>query len=956
MNLKPVNSVILIALTLLGTTLILAGYIPTIPPIKPVTPIAPDVYAAPPFNSATVGIFSESKRSNAVIDPTILGGQTFTVDVNVTDAAQIKTFDVNLTFTSASIVYSSSSLVGGIFSSASLGFNQTATCKTGTFCQATGNPNWYRLSALLSGTVNGNGVIFRVTFITVASGVASVIHFDSTTKLILGGTRVSENFVDGYFDSRSSPSNFGISQSPASVTAVRPVSGPSSAGGATVMISSPANVGPITYSPLSLPLYTVYSNGTNPCSAACTSTLTIWVNGGPKGGAGETVIYDSNGDGRYSTGKFYNDTVILLDPRVVLPLNNTVLSSDPKIKFIGAGSSWVPGNTVVYDTNGNGLYDAGEPVIVGSQPRLGQPLKSDPKLKYWDSEVPANGVWDSGTTPSGTYFIPIVGSTTSTNGVSGSVVRVTWLTLIVQPPPSPVFTVAASPASSNQQAGNYSLFTITVSLTSGSNDTIGLTSNCLLKFAAKNSFAHGQGCDLKSQQGKFPLTTTMNVSSNAAYSQAGTQPWVFKFNVTATTLGTYSEVLATKNATITINLLKTHDLAASTVSNTLGRSFGYVGISLPTANQLQENVTVKNLGTVTETFTVNATAKVALTPNTNLRWVDSGGNVSRAYVSGEPVILDVDGNGAYGFGKYDSHILFSGPGTTWVAGNAVVYDADSDGIYMTGRFLPINDTIISGTIANNTALKIDLKLTLVDCASTGTPAVCDNNGAWESGEAVFYDTNGNGVFDTGETVIAGTAPGTEPVIVMTAPALGTALSNTLPSGQPLYLSFVDTNYNGVLCITACSPGDAIVYDAKGLGVFENGDPVARPTTPSAGFLLGTTTITLAAGAQQIVSIKYDPGSLPQGRYILAGAAMPVPGEFDFSNNQVRVVPFTQKLKGDISGHCTVDIADLSAVGASFGSTKGGTAYKAAADLFNVGVVDIAALSLIGSQFHATCAA
>jgi len=79
MNLKSINSVMLITLSLLGTTLMLAGYIPNIPPL------VPEVRAAPPNNPATLGLFSESKRSNAVVDTTIGSGGTFTIDVNVTD-------------------------------------------------------------------------------------------------------------------------------------------------------------------------------------------------------------------------------------------------------------------------------------------------------------------------------------------------------------------------------------------------------------------------------------------------------------------------------------------------------------------------------------------------------------------------------------------------------------------------------------------------------------------------------------------------------------------------------------------------------------------------------------------------------------------------------------------------------------------------------------------------------
>ncbi len=60
---------------------------------------------------------------------------------------------------------------------------------------------------------------------------------------------------------------------------------------------------------------------------------------------------------------------------------------------------WTPGYPVVYDANGNGMYDTGETVIGCSfqyatcnAPPIGQTLSTDPNLKYVDSNH--NGIWN----------------------------------------------------------------------------------------------------------------------------------------------------------------------------------------------------------------------------------------------------------------------------------------------------------------------------------------------------------------------------------------------------------------------------------------------------------------------------------------------------------------------------------------------------------------------------------
>jgi PKD repeat protein len=56
-----------------------------------------------------------------------------------------------------------------------------------------------------------------------------------------------------------------------------------------------------------------------------------------------------------------------------------------------------PFESLIYDTNGNSLYDSGEFAIVGPIPLLGAPLTDDAKIRYRDSTAPS-GEWNAGDT------------------------------------------------------------------------------------------------------------------------------------------------------------------------------------------------------------------------------------------------------------------------------------------------------------------------------------------------------------------------------------------------------------------------------------------------------------------------------------------------------------------------------------------------------------------------------
>ncbi|TMI12587.1 hypothetical protein E6H35_09275 [Candidatus Bathyarchaeota archaeon] len=99
---------------------------------------------------------------------------------------------------------------------------------------------------------------------------------------------------------------------------------------------------------------------------------------------GETIVYDNDSNGMYSTP----DRVIYAAGNNIPPLG-TLLSSDSNLKYVDSdgNSRWDPGETVVYDSNSNGQYDAGDAIAQSgtSNISLGSTLSSDPKINYVES-------------------------------------------------------------------------------------------------------------------------------------------------------------------------------------------------------------------------------------------------------------------------------------------------------------------------------------------------------------------------------------------------------------------------------------------------------------------------------------------------------------------------------------------------------------------------------------------
>ena len=90
-----------------------------------------------------------------------------------------------------------------------------------------------------------------------------------------------------------------------------------------------------------------------------------------------------------------------------IPCNGFSLKSDSHIKFVdsppaatpNAPGTWAPGKAVVYDIDGDGVYNAEgtptDPVISGVGIPSGVNLSIDSKLRFVD-DFPANSIWNSG--------------------------------------------------------------------------------------------------------------------------------------------------------------------------------------------------------------------------------------------------------------------------------------------------------------------------------------------------------------------------------------------------------------------------------------------------------------------------------------------------------------------------------------------------------------------------------
>jgi hypothetical protein len=529
------------------------------------------------------------------------------------------------------------------------------------------------------------------------------------------------------------------------------------------------------------------------------------INGNNNWDPGEAVVYASNA---------INNNVYIVGESVIAgtPLvSGTAIVSDSHVKFVGLGTSWISGNSVVYDsnldgsysasvdshikyfdTNGNnhwdplepvvndinlnGIYDSGEPVLYGAAPSVGATLKSDPNLKFVDAN--RNGVWDSG---------EAIVYDSNANGLLDA--------------GEPVIVTANPPI------------------------LAGLSSDTKVKYVDSNS------------------NNVWNPGETVVYDTISKG----FFNATVDTHIKYFDA----------NGNGIYDTGDSVVYDSNGNGI------YDTGEKVIAGPTPPTDGSATLTFDQHFHF---VDTNLDGRWdigetVVYDTNLDHVYETGELVVAGTaPTNGTFltepiiagarptvGTAlKTDSKLKYleTTGNVVWNPGEAVVYDTNSNNLYDTGEPVItgtspqvgtlLSEPLIAGTIPTiGTLLKSDSKLKFIDAAGTGL---------WNPGETVVYDNNGNGSYDQGESVLADGAPGSgvwkpgevvvydsnnnslynsgEPVAAGTAPLNKTAIR------RDTLVKYVDANANG-----HWDPGETVAYDTNNNNVYDPGDSTIAGSGP-----------------------------------------------------------------------------------------------------------------------------
>jgi len=577
---------------------------------------------------------------------------------------------------------------------------------------------------------------------------------------------------------------------------------------------------------------------------------------------GESIIYKGNSAiGNFTgTGRCIGNTPPAIDCVVVGPVPglNVIPRIDTRIKFVDLNPDgvWEPGETLVYDTNNNGLYDTSEQAIA--------PLTLDTKVKFigpGTSWAPGNTVvYDCCPKPSGNNFYDGKIKFVDTNG-NGR-----W---------DPGETVVYD----SNLDGYYTLTDLPI-------------------FEAIPCEKDPDHCDLLQPLKNDPGLKFVDVNGNQLWDQG--EPVVYDFTSTVSGYnlnGKYDGLLKFVDA----NLNGVWDPGETVVYDT-DTSGGVVGAY--NTGRYHNDTLVSGLAPANNTALVvdprikfndsngnavwDTTEPVVYDTNNNNLYdvaepviagagppVSAGittglGETIVAYGSpsllsslktdslikyldynnngvwdpGEPVYRDLNGNNVYDQGepiisgtaptlRNDPKIKFSDTNgdNLWTVTEPVIYDFNGDNKYTAGRYY--NDTLIAGVApANNTIVKVDSKIRYLDS---------NFDSVWTAGESVVYDANNNSLYDNGESVILGPAP-------------------SLQSSSKI--KYVDSNNNNVW-----DSAEAVVYDANNDGLFNVGEYVIRGTIPQAGTALSTSL----------------------GETWIAGSPAPVPGTLLKSDPKLKIV-------------------------------------------------------------------
>jgi len=532
-------------------------------------------------------------------------------------------------------------------------------------------------------------------------------------------------------------------------------------------------------------------------------------------------------------------TTLVTDPNIrffdASPAPGTHLANDTRVKFIDSNHDghWDIGKTVVYDTNNNGVYDYGEPMIGGTSPIVGQTLTYDPKIKLVDTNL--DGVWDPGETvvyetngfTSYALGDPVIGGVPPT--VGGGLAY-----------DSKVKYVGSS---SNWILGNSVIY--------DSNNSGQYLNNTdiHIKYVDSASLGHWIAGD----------SVVYDVSLSGTYAAGD-----IVLNGTTPAVGT---------------LLKFDKLVKFLDPNRNGYWVQGDAVVYDTNND--------NLFESGEPIIVKSSPPIGTPLNADPRisYVDSGS--LGHWVPGDTVIYDSNSNGTFD-ASIDPHVMYydANANGRWDQGETAVYDPDKDGIYN-----HLSDKVINGTaLPDTTPLSLDTHMRIVDTNlnghwDVGEPVIYDadndnvymagdivinrgnpgalfpgeiltepvlvgsappistsvkvdpkmryvesnGNTVWDPGESIIYDNNTNNVYDSLDGVVIGSppTPGSilhDPIIAGPTPTVGSNLK------IDSHIEFVNATRTAHWISV-----DPVVYDSNGNNLYEAGESVIAGGTGPDGF-------------------------------------------------------------------------------------------------------------------------
>src|SRR5438093_1213582 len=570
---RKAQSVLLILLTVLGTAIVLSGFVPSLPTV------VPGVHATPPGNYGILGLFSEQFKTNAVVQSLAIN-TLVTFDVNVTDVVgglSLKGFDINFTFASSQITYAGSAF-GTVSNSALVSCPASQGCLLdglnvvkNTNGTGTGG-NSYRLSVVdedqARPTVAGTGILFRIRFKTVAATVVSGIHI-TANSILENPSSIPYTPIDGYIDSRATPTNYNIAVNVATTTIIRPVSQfQTNSTGSTVSVTlSTSGTFPasVTLKAWSLPLtgstctFTP-SGGTYACpTTGCTYptpafTTILNVSSLPTTPPALKYIHVL-----LTTTGTYSQTSVTIPTETVIAGSlqvDFILKNDPKIKFVDsiANGHWDPGEPVVYDGDNSATFNAAS-----------QTLKTDAKIKFQDKNL--NGHWEPGE--------PVVYDNNADNKYNFGKFN------------NDTVVAGATPTNNTALVADTHFKFFGPGAAWATGNSIAYDANANNLFDTGDTLIYGNTLDAIISGSPANLATLVIDSLIRYYDPTGLGYWL---NSAVAYDGNNNSIYDV-GLTIPVTLIKTHDAQVTTVVQG-NRGFGYNGVSLSGTAQLNVNVAV----------------------------------------------------------------------------------------------------------------------------------------------------------------------------------------------------------------------------------------------------------------------------------------------------------------------------------------------------------------------------